>query len=167
MQRRNQADYKSLYLKAANYCAYQDRCIHEVHEKLSKWGLEEEKIPVAIEQLQEEKYLDQERYTRSYARGKFYYQKWGKIKIRQALKLKQVDESLIQKAMNEEIKADDYDRVLTRILYKKYHQLFKEEDLYKRKMKTVQHAAQKGYEPNVIYALIDEAIQMNEDDFEF
>ncbi|GJM59581.1 regulatory protein RecX [Persicobacter diffluens] len=159
----NRPDYKSIYLKAANYCAYQDRCTAEVSEKLQKWGLEDEMLEAAIEQLIAEKYLDEERFCRSYVRGKFYYQKWGKQKIRQALKLKQVNDALIQSALENEIKPEDYDEVLLKILYRKYHQLEKETDPYKRKMKTVQHAAQKGFESSIIFCLIDEAIEMEDD----
>ncbi|MCP2037660.1 regulatory protein RecX [Chryseobacterium sp. HSC-36S06] len=129
--------------KMAAYCTYQDRCHQEVEQKMRDFLL----IPEAREEillyLMRENLLNEERFTRSYIRGKFYIKSWGRNKIRNHLKFKGVPEKLINSCFNE-IDDADYEKTLLKI-YEQYYsrQTGKE---YQKKSKTVKYLLGRGYE---------------------
>ena len=92
---------EELYFKAANYCAYQERCEQDVYQKLKQLEAEPNEIGKVVDKLYEENFLNQERYARSFTRGHFEYKKWGKLKINYALKSKKIPTLLIKKALKE------------------------------------------------------------------
>ena len=95
--------------KLVNYCVYQDRCHYEVEQKMKEFLLIDEAKEEIMLYLLQENYLNEERFTRSYIRGKFYIKHWGKTKIKIHLKQKQVSEKLIN-ACFDEIDEDDYEK---------------------------------------------------------
>ncbi|TAH03079.1 MAG: RecX family transcriptional regulator, partial [Sphingobacteriales bacterium] len=76
--------------KLRQYCAYQERCHQEVKDKLYSYGLHQQQVEESISQLIEEDYLNEERFAKQYAGGKFRMKQWGKVKITYELKLKKV-----------------------------------------------------------------------------
>ena len=128
----------------ANYCVYQDRCHQEVEQKMRDFLL----IPEAKEEillfLMKENYLNEERFTRSYIRGKFYMKSWGRNKIRNHLKFKGVTEKLINRSF-EEIDEEDYRATLGK-LYENYISKLKGAPAYQQKSKTIKYLLSKGYE---------------------
>lgn len=134
--------------KAQRYCAYQERSQQEVRDKMYEWGVAGRIIEIVISRLISENFLNEERFARQYAKGKFNQKHWGKIKIKQGLKLKQVPDVLIKKALLG-IDMDDYLQVLQNILIKKSATL-KEKDSYKRRYKLQQYAYSRGFESDVI-----------------
>src|SRR6202000_3073498 len=100
-------DEKTGLTKAERYCAYQERAQQEVRDKLYEWGLYPRSVETIISQLIESNYLNEERFAKAYAQGKFNQKHWGKIKIKQGLKLKQIPDKLIKKAL-ETIDLSDY-----------------------------------------------------------
>ena len=140
--------------KIQAYCAYQERCHMEVKMKLKSWGLIQEAIDLLILELIEFNFLDEERYARSFARGKFRIKKWGKIKIRTALKKRDVYFKCIDLAMLE-IDDKTYLNTLKELLQKK-NDILKETNLYKRKMKLISYLVTRGYEYDLIHdALVE------------
>src|ERR1700754_4547402 len=137
-------DPKVAITKAEHYCAYQERSQQEVRDKLYEWGLYPQAVENIIAQLVTANFLNEERFAKAYAKGKFNQKGWGKIKIKQGLKLKQVSDVLIKKALNQ-IDADDYLKILENLLSKKAA-LIKEKDDYKRRYKLQQYAMSRGYE---------------------
>ncbi|RTZ49716.1 RecX family transcriptional regulator [Chryseobacterium arthrosphaerae] len=97
-----------------SYCVYQDRCHAEVEQKMKEFLLIDEAREEIILYLLKENYLNEERFTRSYIRGKFYIKHWGKNKIRMHLKQKQISEKLINSCFDE-IYEDDYIKTIKRI----------------------------------------------------
>src|SRR5690606_29639644 len=97
--------------KLAKYCAYQDRCHWEVENKMREFNL----IPEAHEEiliyLIQHNFLNEERFARSYVRGKFNQKNWGRIKIRIELKKRKIPSRLIESALLE-IDEDDYLKTL-------------------------------------------------------
>ena len=138
--------------KIQAYCAYQERCHMEVTMKLKSWGLIQEAIDLLIIELIQFNFLNEERYARSYARGKFRIKKWGKIKIRLALKKREVYFKCIDLAMLE-IDDKTYLNTLKELLQKK-NDVLKETNSYKRKMKLIRYLVTRGYE----YELIHDAL---------
>lgn len=143
--------------KLVNYCVYQDRCHKEVEQKMWDYLL----IPEAKEEillyLMKENYLNEERFTRSYIRGKFYMKSWGRNKIRNHLKFKGVPEKLINSCFDE-IDEDDYYKTLTK-LYHNYESKLKGLQEYQKKSKTIKYLLSKGFE----YEKITQALKEEEE----
>ena len=140
--------------KIQAYCAYQERCHMEGTMKLKSWGLIQEAIDLLIIELIQFNFLNEERYARSYARGKFRIKKWGKLKIRMALKKREVYFKCIDLAMLE-IDDKTYLNTLKEILQKK-NDVLKETNSYKRKMKLIRYLVTRGYEYDLIHdALVE------------
>ncbi|WP_454802418.1 regulatory protein RecX [Mucilaginibacter phyllosphaerae] len=133
--------------KAEHYCAYQERSQQEVRNKLYDWGLWPDAVENIISRLIEENFLNEERFAQAYTKGKFNQKGWGKIKIKQGLKFKNVSPVLIKKALLQ-IDAGEYIDKLTRILDKKAATLT-EKDGYKRKYKLRQYALSRGFETDL------------------
>jgi len=141
-------DEKLALEKAGHYCAYQERAQQEVRDKLYEWGLWPAAVENIIVRLIEAGFLNEERFAKAYATGKFRQNAWGKIKIKQGLKLKRVPDVLIKKALGN-INYDDYLETLRNIIEKKAA-LLKEKDAYKRRYKLHQYAMGRGFESDLI-----------------
>ena len=124
----------------------------EVRMKLKSWGLIQEAIGLLIVELIQHNFLNEERYARSFARGKFRIKKWGKIKIRMALKKRDINFKCIDLSMLE-IDDKTYFNTLKELLQKK-NETVKETNSYKRKMKLTSYLVSRGYE----YDLINDAL---------
>ena len=120
--------------------------------KLKSWGLIQEAIDLLIVELIQFNFLNEERYARSFARGKFRIKKWGKLKIRMALKKQDINLKCIDLAM-QEIDDKTYIITLKEILQKK-NDILKETNSFNRKMKLIRYLVNRGYE----YDLIDDAL---------
>lgn len=138
----------------ANYCVYQDRCHQEVEQKMRDFLLVPEAKEEILLYLMRENYLNEERFTRSYIRGKFYMKGWGKNKIRNHLKFKGVPEKLIN-ASFDEIEEEDYVETLKKGYEKYYHQLT-DAPPYQRKSKTIKYLLSKGFEYEVIQSVMED-----------
>ncbi len=131
------------------YCAYQERCHSEVRQKLLDLGCYGEELEEAIGILIEENFLNEERFAIAYAGGKFRMQSWGKVKIRQHLKQKQVSEYCINKGLNS-IEDNDYYNRLATLFEKKNDTLRAERNQWRRRQKITAYLLQKGYESDLI-----------------
>ena len=94
------SELKSAFLKLASYCAYQERSLLEIEQKLSEYHFSEEEEAKLIERLEEENFFNQTRFAETFAQSKFRQQHWGRNKIRHALKQKGVAGDLAQRALN-------------------------------------------------------------------
>lgn len=135
-------------LKAANYCAYQERCHTEMLQKLQEWGIYGDDANQIIAFLIENNYLNEERFACAFAGGKFRVKKWGRTKIKRELKLRQVSEYCIKLAMKE-IDEDDYAQTLQEVLQKQMGKI-KQKHPAIIKQKLFQYALQRGYESDII-----------------
>lgn len=144
--------FAKLKSKIEQYCAYSERCSSEVRAKLEKFGCEEETIDKLLTHLVEENFLDDERFAKAYANGKLRQNKWGKIKIGLYLKQKEIPPQLISTAL---ASMDDleYHDILEKILYKKLNSL-REPNPYVKNHKAAQYATGKGFEQELIWAIL-------------
>lgn len=140
--------------KIQAYCAYQERCHQEVTRKLKSWGLIQEAIELLISELMQFNFLNEERYARSFSRGKFRIKKWGRKKIRAELKKREVYDKCIDFAM-EEIDDKAYFETLKEVLQKK-NEHEKESDSYRRKAKLTRYLVYRGYEYDLIRDALEE-----------
>ncbi len=145
--------FEEIKQKLVNYCVYQDRCHAEVEQKMREFLLIDEAKEEIILYLLKENYLNEERFTRSYIRGKFYIKHWGKNKIRMNLKQKQISERLINSCFDE-IHEDDYRNTMTRI-YEDYFSKQKGLQEYQKKSKTIKYLMSRGFEYEKINDIFD------------
>ncbi len=139
-------------LKAESYCAYQERSQYELRNKLYEWGLHQKDVEEIISELIDQNFLNEERFSRAYTLGKFRIKAWGKLKIKQGLKLKGVPDKLIAKSLSA-IDMDDYLSKLKQLLEKK-SKTITEKDPFKRRYLLSRYAAGKGYESELISELL-------------
>jgi len=139
--------------KIKHYCAYQERCHSEVKEKLYGYGLHKAEVEKIIGKLIEEDYLNEERFAVQFAGGRFRMKKWGKVKIRYALRQKNVSEYCIKKGLKA-IDEDDYLNTLSQLFAQKLKELKGQKNQFIRKRKIQDYLVQKGYESDLIYALL-------------
>jgi regulatory protein len=140
--------------KLKHYCAYQERCHSEVTEKLYSLGIWKKEHDAIIAALIEEGYLNEERFAIAYCGGKFRIKKWGRVKIKHALKQKQVSEYSIKKALKQIDQAEYFD-TLQKLAEKKYTSLKGEQYLVRRK-KTIDHLVARGFESGLINEIIND-----------
>lgn len=136
-------------LKIKQYCAYQERCIAEVREKLHSLDWPKKETGEIIDRLIAEGYINEERFAMQFARGRFNLKHWGKIKIKHALKQKKVSEYAIQKALGQ-IDENDYRRVLNKLAQHKVKILKSGKNNFSRKKMLYDYLLQKGYEPSLV-----------------
>lgn len=139
--------------KMQRYCAYQERSHKEVRGKLLDLGIYGDDLEAILAELIADNFLNEERFARAYARGKFRMKQWGRRRILQELKFRGVSAYSTRKAM-EEIPETDYLETLENVVRKKYDSL-KEPDDYKRCNKTAQYAISRGFEPNLVWQAIE------------
>lgn len=139
-------------LKAESYCAYQERSQKEIRDKLYEWGLFSKEVEEIISDLIQQNFLNEERFALAYAQGKLRIKGWGKYKIKQGLKLKQIPEKLVQKALKH-LDMDEYLAKLESILSKK-SALISEKDSFKRRLKLQQFATMRGFEQDLVAEIL-------------
>ncbi|MCO4291678.1 RecX family transcriptional regulator [Solitalea sp. MAHUQ-68] len=147
-------DPKIALEKASKFCAYQERSQQEVRSKLYEWGLWTEAVEEIISDLIVNNFINEERFARAYSLGKFRMKQWGRIKIKQGLKLKGVSENLIKKGLAS-IDGNDYEQTLIH-LFEKRDASEKESDNYKRKFKISQYLISRGFESDLVWNVINE-----------
>ena len=145
-------DKRTGLVKAESYCAYQERSQQEVRTKLYDWGLWPNEVEEVISDLIENNFLNEERFAKAYVSGKFGIKHWGKIKIKQGLKLKKITDKMIASALNT-IDFDDYLQTILDTAEKKLP-FIKETDPYKRKYKLVTYLMSKGFENDLIIEVL-------------
>ena len=134
------------------FCAYQERSHKEVTEKLYAYGLSRRDVELIIVELIEENYLNEERFAKAYAGGKFRIKKWGKVKIKIELKKRKISEYCIKKAM-QEISDKDYIETIKELIAKKSKEIKGGKD-YQRKYKIAQYIASRGFEQDLIWDVL-------------
>ena len=135
------------------YCVYRERCHSEVKEKLYSLGLYRNDVEQLMAQLIGENYLNEERFAKQYAGGKFRLNQWGRVKIKFALRQKQVSEYSIKKGLKE-ISESDYKKTLEKLAEQKLKALKNEKNIFIKKRKLQDYLLQKGYEGELIKGVI-------------
>ena len=151
------------YLQLAALCAQAEHCQYEMLEKMRKWELPETVQARVMARLIKERYVDNERYARSFVKDKIRYNKWGRRKVQQALWQKRIDCD-IQQTVLDEIGDDEYLKVLKPLLKQKSKGIKAESD-YERNQKLVRFALGRGFTFDIIRQCLDTS-DINEDEFE-
>ncbi|WP_299108235.1 regulatory protein RecX [uncultured Tenacibaculum sp.] len=142
--------------KIERYCVYQDRCHKEVEKKLAEYHLIPEAKEAILLHLFEHNFLNEERFAKSFARGKFRIKKWGRQRITRELKLRDISTYNIKTALKE-INETDYLTSLHSLIEKKNNQVT-EENIFKRKKKIIDFLLYRGYETDLVFKTVNELI---------
>ena len=143
---------KDALSKAAMFCAYQERTQQEVRDRLKDWGIWGDDAEEVIAGLIEQNYLNEERFAKSFAGGKFRVKGWGKRKIKQHLQQRGISGYNLDQAMKE-IAPADYRETLATLLTKK-RQTIRDDNPLVVKQKLVRYALSKGYESDLIFSVL-------------
>ncbi|MDG1529445.1 MAG: regulatory protein RecX [Polaribacter sp.] len=143
--------------KLERYCVYQDRCHKEIETKLKEFVLIEEAKNQIVLHLLEHNFLNEERFSKSFARGKFKIKNWGKQRIIRELKFRDISEYNIKTALKE-IDEQEYLSIIYKITDKR-NLLINEPDFYKRKKKLTDFLIRKGYEFELIFETVKNVLE--------
>jgi len=135
------------------YCSFQERCRLDVKQKLLGWGILGNLIPNIIMKLIDEDYINEERYARSFCRGKFRIKKWGRKKIEFELKKKHLSDDHINIGM-EEIESSEYLEELDRQIDKK-NNLIKEKTFFNKRNILANYLIDRGFETQLVWNSIN------------
>jgi regulatory protein len=148
---------KEVLNKIFRYCVYQERSHNEVRSRLFEYGLHSHDVDEILSHLITQGFLNEERYARAFAGGKFRMLKWGKLKIQRELEASGVSPRNIRSGF-QEIPFDDYFETLRALIRAKSQQIA-EKDVFKRKAKVARFAVGKGYEPELVWSALNELLE--------
>lgn len=132
------------FVKLAHLCSRKEYCIADVKSKMKYWHLSTSDQDAIVAQLIQEKYIDERRFSEAYVRDKFVFNKWGKYKIAFQLKQKQIDQNIIDDAL-EQISDEDYFETIQVLAQSKIKQI-KAKTEYERNNKLLRFLVQRGFE---------------------
>jgi regulatory protein len=147
-------DKNTALLKLQRFCAYQDRCHAEVRSKLIELGVYGDDIEEVMTELIKENFLNEERFAKSFARGKFRMKQWGRQRILQGLQARHISEYCIKKGLAE-IDETEYRATLRTILQRKKSEMT-ETNPFAVRQKLMQYAFTRGFETELTAAILEE-----------
>lgn len=139
--------------KLAARCSVSEQCLSDITAKLDKYDLPEEEKTRILRHLVEEKYVDDGRYAKAYVRDKYRFNKWGRIKIAQGLRMKGIDSETIDSAM-EAIDEEEYMEILSDLIKAK-RKSTKGRNEYEVNGKLYRFAAGRGFEYDAIRRVVN------------
>ncbi|KRB54089.1 regulatory protein RecX [Flavobacterium sp. Root186] len=148
---------KEALQKLERFCAYQERCHDEVVSKLYSLKMTSDEIDSIVVQLIENNFLNETRFACSFARGKHRIKNWGKIRITNELKLRNISSTNIKIALKE-ISAEEYIETFENLSERCWNNIQEKNNLKKRK-KFCDYLLRRGYESNLVYEKVKELEQ--------
>ena len=138
--------------KMAKYCAYQERCVKDVKDKLKTYDIPEEEKTKILEYLLDNRFVNDERFAKSFVRGKINQSGWGVNKIRFHLVQKDIAKEIIEEALGQ-TDEEVYRQRLIDILTTKAKTVKAVSD-FEKKRKLAAYAMQKGFEGNLVWDVL-------------
>jgi regulatory protein len=145
---------KEAVQKIEYFCSYQERCHDEVVAKLRTMKMDSDEIDQIMVHLIAENFLNEERFACSFARGKHRIKHWGKIRIVNELKYKNISQTLINIALKE-ITPKEYSATFHTLAERQWDSIRETNDLKKRK-KFCDYLLRRGFESNLVYDKVKE-----------
>lgn len=157
MSHKNPLSTSEALEKVQKLCSAEEKCCQDVRKKLFNMGVNSANAEKIINQLTDEKFIDEWRYARMYVSGKFKNNKWGKIKIRYELLRKNIPENIVEDALRK-IETFEYLQLLKKELKKKQKSVSANNNSEETKAKLYRFASSKGFESEVISKVLDEIL---------
>ena len=146
-------DTEKIYLWATSRCALKEYCRSELATKMAAKGMTPDETDAMLDRLERERYIDEARYARAFVADKFRFDHWGRIKIRQSLRLKGIAQVTADAAIDECIAEDDYRLALLDFTAAK-RRTTKAADERSLRQKVARSALSRGYEPQLVFAAL-------------
>jgi len=140
---------KEALLKLEHFCAYQERCHAEVVSKLYSFKMTTDEIDHIVVQLIENNFLNETRFACSFARGKHRMKQWGKIRITNELKARQISSTNIALALKE-IPPEEYESTFENLAERCWNSIH-EKNILKKRKKFCDYLLRRGYESHFVY----------------
>ncbi len=138
--------------KMEYYCSYQERCHLEVMQKLYGFSVSATERDEIMVHLIQHNFLNEERFAKTFALSKFHQKKWGKIRITNELKQRQISAYLITKGL-QEIPSHEYEETFETLTEKTWQAITEKNALKKRK-KFCDTLLRKGWESELVYEVV-------------
>ena len=139
--------------RAGRFCAFRERSPNELFEKLQNWGLNGEETSQLVTELSKEGFVDEQRFANAFCNDKFEFNSWGKQKIKAHVYAHKLSSDAVQNALDR-IDPRKYEQRLKDLAKAKWSKL-ENDELLKRKQKTVAYLANKGFEMDLIWNAIN------------
>lgn len=146
--------YREVLQKAQSFCARDEKCLRQVRQKLTFWGATASQADDILRYLTDENFINEERFAREFARGKFRINKWGKVKIAIELMRLHIPEESIRNGLDA-IEPDEYVSQLRKILHQRSKSLNESNPEVARK-KLATFAMGKGFEGELVWGAVRE-----------
>ncbi|MGN6644984.1 MAG: regulatory protein RecX [Cytophaga sp.] len=140
------------FVKIASFCAYQERTQQEVRSKLYEYGIKTDEVEVIISKLIQENFLNEERFAKAFAGGKFRVKKWGRNRIIRELEMRDLSPYCIKSALKE-IPEGDYIETIHQIINKKSTEILSK-NLYQKNYKIAQYLISRGFESELVWEIL-------------
>lgn len=141
-------EFEKYLSKAQSYCSRAEKCESDVRTYLFKQSVDTNVISKIVESLVADKFVDNARYARAFVSDAFKFNKWGRLKIRQALLAKGISEKLMTQPLSE-IDETEYMSLLDSLLRAKLKSVH-DDDEYKVKASIFRFAYSRGFEPELV-----------------
>ena len=132
------------------FCAYRERCPKEVRTKLAEFGLSRADADQIYAVLEEDKFFQEERFAMAFAGGKFRYNSWGRVRIRQELKMRSISSEIIAQAL-ESIDQEEYEALLQKLMDRKREQYAGDDNA---REKTAASLIRAGFEMDLVFRFL-------------
>lgn len=149
---------KELLYKMKLWCDRQERCHSELRTKLYGEGLYGAEVEGFISELISQNYINETRFAQAYVSGKFRIKRWGRIKILQNLRLKQVSVYCIKEGLKE-IDEDEYIQTIAALIQKKHYDYRAEKNPYILKNKIAKYVMSRGFEGNLVWTQLNDILK--------
>ena len=141
-------------LKLERFCAYQERCHLDVVQKMRGLAIDSNTIDEIVVYLIQNQFLNEERFARSFSRGKHRIKNWGNVRIINELKARNISQTIIKMALTE-ISTEEYFNTFESLSAKIWENITEKNELKKRK-KFCDYLLRKGFESQFVYEKVKE-----------
>ena len=141
------------YRKMSYTCSLRETCRKDVQTKLERRGADVKTIEDILTRLEKGGFIDENRYARAFVHDKYLFDKWGRLKIRNSLRLKDISQTDISDAL-QQIDEDIYHDNLQSIIDNK-RRTTKADTSFALSQKLLRFATSRGYEPHLVFPLLE------------
>lgn len=145
-------DKKVALNKLMNICSRKEQCSFDILQKLNDWELSYDESNEILNQLIDNKYVDDKRYAKAFANDKIKFNHWGKLKVMYALRQKNISDTFIDYALSQ-INKTEYFNMIKDEIHKK-EKAIKTKDIYDKKSKLLRFGQSRGYELEILNSII-------------
>ena len=138
--------------KMVKYCAYNERCVKDVRDKLKTYDITQEERNKVLAYLLDNRFVNDERFARSFVMGKINQSGWGLNKIRFHLVQKGVAKEIIDEALGQTDEVVYRQRLIDIISTKA--KTIKAENDFEKKRKLAAYVMQKGFEGDLVWEVL-------------